>query len=83
MECLWSVFYLEDPSQVQGLVLLQDEVGNLVTGLGRGLDLLQHLPGSCGLLLLACHNLLLLLYLQLSFHTTSLIHACRNTWVVG
>ena len=55
---------LQDPSKVEGLVLLQDELINLLIRLRQALQLLQHLSCRLCLLLFASHNLLLLLHLQ-------------------
>ena len=55
---------LQDPSKVQGLVLLQDELINLLIRLRQALQLLQHLSCRLCLLLLASQNLLLLFHLQ-------------------
>ena len=55
---------LQDPSKVEGLVLLQDELIDLLIRLRQALQLLQHLSCRLCLLLLASQNLLLLLHLQ-------------------
>ncbi len=55
---------LQDPRKVEGLVLLQDELINLLVRLRQALQLLQHLSSRLGLLLLTSQNLLLLLHLQ-------------------
>ena len=55
---------LEEAGQIQGPVLQQDEVRNLVVRLWEALELLQHLSGSGCLLLLPHQDLLLLLYLH-------------------
>ncbi len=55
---------LQDPSKVEGLVLLQDELINVLIRLRQALQLLQHLSCRLCLLLLASQNLLLLLHLQ-------------------
>lgn len=55
---------LQDPSKVEGLVLLQDELIDLLIRLRQALQLLQHLSRKLCLLLLASQHLLLLLHLQ-------------------
>ena len=59
-----ALSHLQDSRQVQLLVLLQNEMGDLVPRLCRLLELLQHLPGNRSLLLPSCQHLLLLLHLH-------------------